>query len=714
MAVRVLSERYVTPASRDGLSVILVLAIGLWTLFSLPPVLLSGVFPMDMHFFVIGKHLQDWLPWILWPDSRLGRYFPVYWLFYIAEFSVFGSWVGGYLAIQSVVLAVVSVLAATLVVRTTSSLLLAGLMVVLCYFNTPLAENISTVGKSEPLACFLILAALLMFYSTVLSGRNDPRRKSDIWRLAGSAALILLAIWTKETSVVALGVALSGLVLSSVAAVLWRRADIRAQAGAYLRLVCALLLVVVISQAHYLHAGEPQPGAARAAAGAAHYVTFKMTAPLVASNVLWYIEQQPDVFAFGLAAPLFLFVVGRNLWRDGAHSEASRVRDYIFMFSVFAAAAVYYCVMWLWRWPMSYYMLFPSIGFKVSFLYGTHASGVWQRAGSLARWSAIALIALALPYAALYCYYVVFSQVAYSRLYTDALSRFLQTPEAHKTVIVESYPYYSEQIDMTGTFLKYFIEQRGGQQSVVVGGILDTIDPYVSNEERPGNAEMMRMLGVTREGLEDNFKHLPKKGDYLLTFTGAELGTWFLRGVAPYYSEESALARQGAYDLRVVADGRETMPAVYVDLWTGRPACGRPWLGYKLYQVLNDEPRFVWRGRYPDGWTEGDSSLTVNPSYGRPVIIKFSAPAASLPQKLTIKRDGVPYKELALSSTDEQTVTLVESVDKPVQFEFVVDHIFRPDQLHISQDSRPTGVLLRLDSMPAPRPPQGVASCLSW
>ena len=438
-----------------------------------------------------------------------------------------------------------------------------------------------------------------------------------------------------------------------------------------------------------------------------------MTVSLVLDNIKWYIVQQPDVFAFAIAALAFLVIVGRKLWLQRRQIDASSIRDYIFMFSLYAVAAVYYCAMWFWRWPMGYYMLMPSILFKACFLYGTYAAGIWDKSRRLARQAVVALIGVGVAYAAVYCFYIISSQVAFSRVYTAALSRVLQMPGHDKTLIIESYPYFAEQVDATQVLFRYLTERRGDGQHVEVRGIMDTLDPYVTDLDRPGNAEMMRMLGVTKEKLAENFGNLPRKNDFLVTFTGGELATWFLRGVAPYYNDESQLRRQGAYDMHLIADKRETIPGVYLNLWSGRLVCERRWLGYKLYQVTSDQPKFLWRGRYPDGWTEGVSSITVNPSYDRAVVIKFSAPKERLPLKMTIKRDGTFFKEVDISSTDEQTLTLADKVNRPVTFEFSLDHTARPEMLAASQDARPTGILLRLDSMPPPSPPTGVASCFS-
>ena len=282
MISRVLSNSSSVFNLKTGQYLIWLLAAGLWAVFSLPPILLSGVFPMDMYSFsTIGTHFQDWLPWILWPENVSGRYFPVYWLFYTAEFALFGLWTGAYLAVQSIILVAGAGLAALLVAKLTKRLHLAALMLVLWYLNTPLAENISTVGKSEPLACFLILAALANFYRYSTSRLGPAARFGDVAPAIGSALLVLLSIWTKETSIVAVGVALTGLVLSFALSIFWKRPDVRRQAGLYLHLLCALLVVLALSQAHRLHEGVPVPGSSSSGGHDARYVTFTITSSLI-------------------------------------------------------------------------------------------------------------------------------------------------------------------------------------------------------------------------------------------------------------------------------------------------------------------------------------------------------------------------------------------------------------------------------------------------
>ena len=224
MVERVLTKSVNTRAVKHSWSLVCYVALGLWAFFALPPIALSGIFPMDMHFYyAIKTNFGAWLPWILWPETWSGRYFPVYWLFYGTEFALFGSSVAGYLAVQSAILTISASVAAYLIVQTTKSFLLATVMIVLFYFNTPISENISTVGKSEPLACFFIFVALAVFYRGVLNNKRSDKRSGAIWSLVASGLLVLLAVWTKETSIVALGVALTGLVISAILAFLTKR-----------------------------------------------------------------------------------------------------------------------------------------------------------------------------------------------------------------------------------------------------------------------------------------------------------------------------------------------------------------------------------------------------------------------------------------------------------------------------------------------------------
>lgn len=127
-----------------------------------------------------------------------------------------------------------------------------------------------------------------------------------------------------------------------------------------------------------------------------------------------------------------------------------------------------------------------------------------------------------------------------------------------------------------------------------------------------------------------------KNGDYLLAFTGNKLATWFHRGVTPYFSKDSLLKTQNAYDMQLVAKDEIKSPALYINTWNYRPEIRQTSLGYKLYRVLEDEPKFLWSGRYPDGWMGTTASLLVNENFKGPVAIRISAPYFAMPNKMVL------------------------------------------------------------------------------
>jgi hypothetical protein len=157
------------------------------------------------------------------------------------------------------------------------------------------------------------------------------------------------------------------------------------------------------------------------------------------------------------------------------------------------------------------------------------------------------------------------------------------------------------------------------------------------------------------------------------------------------------LRRQALYDTELVAERKIENPALYVHVWTYLPTADETWLGYKLYRVLEDRPKFLWHGRYPDGWAGKSASLKVNPSYGRPVVIRFSAPYFALPQKVTISRDGQFFKEINITDTDEKVLTLSEPVDGTSVFQFDAQKTVAPKKIRLNKDTRELGLRITLD-----------------
>jgi hypothetical protein len=205
------------------------------------------------------------------------------------------------------------------------------------------------------------------------------------------------------------------------------------------------------------------------------------------------------------------------------------------------------------------------------------------------------------------------------------------------------------------------------------------------------------LLGIGEDRVRENIRNLPKKNDYVLVFTGKKLATWFLRGVTPFIGEESALKREGNFNMDLVAEKQIRTPSVHFNIWTNRPEFATTSLGYKLYKVLDDKPIFFWRGRYADGWIGQEASLLVNENYGPLPILKLSSPAFALPNTVTIKKNGAFFARIDIAGTDELTVKLDPATPETATYQFEVAKTVAPVDIGLNADTRKLGLLIRLD-----------------
>ena len=439
--------------------------------------------------------------------------------------------------------------------------------------------------------------------------------------------LFALALWTKETSIALFGFCITGIVLSIVLGKSGKVVEYTALVKEYLYFLLTIFIGLCIAKAPYFIFPAKDVGA--------NYTDYPITLKLIGDNLFFYVQQQPDVIIFGVLALIYLAVAGRRLIFNSKATDQFKIRSYIFMVSLCAMAWAYYLVLLIWRWPMAYYMLLPALIFKLCIVYGIHITNVYGQIIKPIRIVLYGVMSLCILYATFYIYYISSSQITYSRIYREALQKYIDAPGEKGSLVMESYPFYAEQIQATEQ-----LPLVDSKVKLSVKGIADVLDPAVNS-----NIDIMRLLNVTQSKLDENVSNLPKQGDYLLVITGNKLATWFLRGVTPYYSEDSILKMQGAYDLKLIADKQIKMPALYLHTWTNKLVIEDTSIGYKLYKAVSDGPKFIWRGRYPDGWIGNQASLQVNTIYHRPVVIKLSAPHFALPNKVTISKDGLFFKE---------------------------------------------------------------------
>jgi hypothetical protein len=645
----------------------------LWLLLTVPTVLYSQWFPLDMPaLFVMGEHLQDWLPWILSPHNGSGRYFPLYWLYHCAQYLVFGPVVWPYFMMLSAIYLAGTVLICRTIWRMTGSVRIAALLFVSLHLNSPTAENLTTIGKGEPLAFFLIACVIASFREDVV--RGGMTRGS----MAISAICFVAAIWIKETSLVLAGFAATGTILCFVLG----RADSRfcktTPIRPYLDLLAVLGAGWLVSKMPYVIFPKTS--------NLASYTDYAITGKLVKDNLFFYVTQQPDVLIFGLLAMILIGLAARSHWHKRGNLDNDRTPAMlVFTSSLCAMAWAYWVAMLLWRWPMAYYMLLPSITFKLCAFYGLYLVALCH----LARpWQLIlikAVMTVMVAFSALAFYYIGTSQIAYSRIYTDALKQYEKATSGKVPLIIESYPFYSEQVGGTQGLLNNQLNTIAR-----VGGIGDLLDPAVLKPE------LLDLLKVTPDQLEANYNNLPHKGQYLLVFTGNKLATWFLRGVTPYFSEDSLLKMENVYDMELVAQKSIETSATYLHEWTNSLDSGSTYVGYKLYRVLTDQPRFLWRGRYPDGWVGFKSSLKIDSSYDAPVTLRISVPPFALPNHVRIIKDGVLLKELEFNDQNEVTVDIGPAPANSTQLAFEVERAVAPKDIHMNKDDRKLGARIAL------------------
>ncbi|CAG4885553.1 ArnT family glycosyltransferase [Paraburkholderia gardini] len=650
------------------------LSFVLWAVVSLPTILFSRWFPLDMGgLFYIGDHLQSWLHWIISPYNGSGRYFPFYWLYHALQFQIFGANVAPYFFIQSVLFLAATLLTCKLVYRLTGSRGHAAALVVLIYISSPIAENLNTIGKAEPLSYFFIACIVFIFYRAQVA-----RSRISVSNGLFMMLLFALAIWTKETSAVLLGFAATGIILSLVVYFLSKDRYYIRMASVYATLLGYLSLSAACTKIPYVIFNKT--------ISSTSYTEYQITAKLVRENIYFYVTQQPDVLFFGLLSLGLLAWAFYKVFTSRPSLREAEMRSLVMVTSICAMAWAYYLALMIWRWPMGYYMLIPAVLFKFSAVYGMFAFKKRSQRNALVIKSAYTAVIAFGIYGALTTYYIAFSQIAYSRIYTEAILKYKNIQKSDEKLIIESYPFYAEQIGGTANLLSL-----DDPYSSRVKGIADLLDPAAINPE------LLKILNVSKVDLDNNIHSLPKKNDYLLVFTGDKLATWFLRGVTPYFTKDSLLKQQKEYDMELVDEDSISNPALFINTWTNRPNTRQTYVGYKLYRVLENEPKFLWSGRYPDGWIGTHASLKVNRAYTHPIVIRVSAPPFTLPNKITITKDGKPLQVVELTDTNEKSIELRAAPAGMDIFDFAVQRAVSPKTLKINDDKRELGVRITLE-----------------
>jgi len=611
------------------------------------------------------------------PYFGSGRYFPVYWLYQDAlVFGLFSTNTAGHYVVQSVLFLFSALLASRMFLVVTGPGLVAVLFGVAIFLSTPNAETLYTLFKAEPLVLFFTTVALLLFY---FRARRPSSR--SLPRLLAIALLFTLSIWSKETSLALIVFALAGCGLAFVFSrspllAPYVREDLRS----YLLMLLALSGGFALSRLPYwIYASD-------ASHLKATYTTFSVTPDLIWKNIYFYFSQQPDVIGFGILGSVFLVMLFRRAFLSGKHVCQKSVSDFIFAASLLAMASSYGAIFIVWRWPMAYYLFVPALLCRFVAGFGFYHLVQWHLIGRRGFVISSVVATALLGYAAVYVWYTGASQVAYSQMYSRALRAYASFSHQGDSLVIESYPFYAEQAGGTSQVL-----ETAFHASRRLYGIGDLVNPALVTRE------MRELLSVTDEDLAANEKNWPKKDDYVIAFTGSELGRWQIRGISPYYSDGSDLQRDGGYDMDLVNEDSVYFPALFPNVWTHRPNLKSVYSGYKIYRV-REGPRFTWLGRYPDGWMGRRARLTLYPYYVTRALVHISTSTYNPVNPVTVLEGGRLIKSETLREGEERTFELTPRAgDQPTVFEIRVTNTFIPDKLGLNEDIRELGALIRLE-----------------
>ncbi len=645
----------------------------LWLFLVLPSAYLNSWFTLDLGgIFLKSTQFPQSLAWILSPYNGSGRYFPFYWLYYAFLYKLFGIHLVGYYLVQSVLFLVSVLFILYIFAHMTSRGVLATLLAVSIFLSSPNAETLYTLCKAEPLVFFFTACILLLF------ARRGYSPNGVLIKYAAITILFALSLWSKETSVALLIFAMAG----ATAAFLYRRRASIPNRGTdelrkYTHLLVALGVGFILSRLPYVIFKASR-------ADQLPYTTFKVTWNIIADNALFYVTQQPDVIGFGVIAVVLVLIVIRSMVAAPNKFTKEQWSAVIFVFSLLAMAWASVALFLVWRWPMGYYLFLPSIIFRFGTGYGIY-SVISSRAlhKKVRRTGSLSMTALLL-HAAVYLWYVGSSQVEYSKIYTEALVKYLSVSHNADSLIFEAYPFYAEQVGNTiDLFRAVFHQERR------VYGIADLINPAVVTREMRG------LRSVSDADLRRNQSNWPQKDDYVMAVTGDKLATWQIRGVAPWYSDGSDLQKDGAYDMRMIAEERQYAPELFFNIWTHWWSAKRTYIGYQLYKVISG-PRFTWFGKYPDGWLGRRAELTLYPPAVGHARIYFATSKYNPQNRVSVFKDKQALNSVPLIEGKEEVIDLLCD-DHPTTFRFEIERIFVPKTLRLNKDSRELGVRVRVE-----------------
>ena len=664
------------------------MVMGIWAVFILPSVFFPNWCYLDdpTNLWVGATIAED--PMLLMPTSDSGRFRPAYNLYYAIFHQFFGFNLRGFYLVQSLVFLIIAMLAFRVVAGCSKSPRWGLAAAFLVLTSSPVAENAYTLGKADPILLLLLLLMSCCCAAFRWTGRGSRAAGiADGVAWLAWALLAVVALLFKETAVVFVVFAFSGVVAAWLLKKVWNTGDADSVCRTYLRLLTASLVSIGIVRLTAYLLVPPD--------ASSEYTTYPITMSLVLGNLEYYLTQTPDVILMGLAAGAAGLISLSALVRSQVYGDIHRT---VFSIALFMTGAAYMGGQLIWRVPMGYYLLIPAALFSIAgILFASMAPPASSRRFIIILGGIFFLTRL---YSVPYFIYIARAQIAQDKIFTDSITNYMSQASPGQRLLAVDWAFWEEPVIQANILVRNI----HGRENLQVTGIKSFVQDL---ELTP---EVLRLHGVTEIPGRDAF--VPKQGDFILLDTGARPSSWVLRGVSPRGGQDPAEiltllnTRYGGGNFTMERVSGQTFGWKGIEIHPAGIGLKDYTFGYELYQVagtpVHDEteaaqsPDLLWEGRWEDGWIGRKAAVAIASGMGADrLLLSGYVPSHVLPCRLTVTGAEGLMKDVLFERSGP--FALIVDLDpsltgEVLRLELNVSRTFIPKALGENDDTRELGI----------------------